>query len=32
LAIPKPSEARFVVTHYEDGRMLVTLDGKRIPV
>lgn len=31
MAIPKPSEARLVVRHYEDGRMRVLLDGKRIP-
>jgi hypothetical protein len=31
MAIPKPSEARVVVTHHEDGRMKVTLDGEIIP-
>jgi hypothetical protein len=31
MAIPKPSDAALVVTHYEDGRMKVTLHGKPIP-
>lgn len=31
MAIPKPSEARIVLRHYEDGRMRAFLDGKVIP-
>lgn len=31
MAMPKPSEARVVVTHHEDGRMKVTLNGEIIP-
>jgi hypothetical protein len=31
MSIPKTGEARFVVTHHEDGRMRLTLDGKPIP-
>ncbi|WP_085043849.1 hypothetical protein [Ensifer aridi] len=31
MAIPKPSEARLVVRHYEDGKMRVLLDGQPIP-
>lgn len=30
MPIPKPSEARIVVQHYEDGRAEVLLDGKPI--
>lgn len=31
MAIPKPSEARIVVRHYEDGKLSVFLDGKPVP-
>lgn len=31
MAIPKPSEARIVVRHYEDGKLSVFLDGKPMP-
>lgn len=31
MPIPKPSEARIVVQHHEDGRAVVLLDGKHIP-
>lgn len=31
MSIPKPSEARIVVQHHEDGRSVVLLDGKHIP-
>lgn len=31
MAIPKPSEARIVIRHYECGKMRVFLDGKPIP-
>ena len=30
MAVPKPSEARLIVRHYEDGRMRVMVDGKPI--
>lgn len=30
MAVPKPSEARIVVKHHEDGRAEVLLDGKSI--
>ncbi len=31
MPIPKPSEARIVVQHHEDGRMAVLIDGKPVP-
>jgi len=31
MALLKPSEARIVVQHHEDGRAIVLLDGKHIP-
>ncbi|MDR6432019.1 hypothetical protein [Brucella pseudogrignonensis] len=31
MARPKPSEARVVVKHYEDGRMKVFVDGNPLP-
>lgn len=31
MAVSKPSEARLVLRHYEDGRMRAFLDGKIIP-
>lgn len=31
MAITKPSSARLVVRHYQDGKMRVFLDGKLIP-
>lgn len=31
MGVPKPSEARLVLRHYEDGRMSVFFDGKVIP-
>ncbi len=31
MAMLKPSEARIVVQHHEDGRAVVLLDGKHIP-
>lgn len=31
MGAPKPSEARIVLRHYEDGRMRAFLDGKIIP-
>lgn len=31
MGVPKPSEARIVLRHYEDGRMRAFLDGKLIP-
>ncbi len=31
MGVPKPSEARIVLRHYEDGSMRAFLDGKLIP-
>lgn len=31
MGVPKPSEARIVLRHYEDGRMRAFLGGKIIP-
>lgn len=31
MGVPKPSKARIVLRHYEDGRMQAFLDGKIIP-
>lgn len=31
MPVPKPSEARLVIRHYECGKMRVFLDGKPIP-
>jgi hypothetical protein len=31
MPVPRPSEARLVIRHYEDGKMRVFLDGKPIP-
>lgn len=31
MAIPKPSNARIVLRHYEDGTLRVLMDGKPIP-
>ncbi|NLS07620.1 hypothetical protein HGP14_30620 [Rhizobium sp. P32RR-XVIII] len=31
MAVPRPSNARLVIRHYECGKMRVFLDGKPIP-